>query len=137
MRPRLDKENRGFPRGVSEYMFSVRWHGFLYVPETGQHRFDLKLGTQNGARMQLGGQWVLGDQAVHLTGEREQHVRWIRLKKGLYSLRLDFYHKGGHHGKYRCHFDWQVGKKPSGKLNLEYYLYYDPKVPGTPPPPKK
>lgn len=70
--------------------FSVRWEGFLRVPEAGEYTFYLH--SDDGARLFLNGRLVIDNWGNHSAVEKDETVE---LASGKVALRVDYFENVG------------------------------------------
>ncbi|MEM8557046.1 MAG: G8 domain-containing protein [Bacteroidota bacterium] len=66
--------------------YTVRFYGFLNVPETGDYRFVLD--AKEGGALHIDNEVVVWSSRP---GQPEAHEGWVRLKKGYHAIAVDHY----------------------------------------------
>jgi hypothetical protein len=75
--------------------FAGRWTTKWRVDKGGKYRF--RLGSDDGSRMYLNNKYYLNNDGLH--GFRVKYSGWGTIKAGqLYSIRVEFFERGGHAG---------------------------------------
>ncbi len=99
--------------------FSVRWVGYLYVPEDGDYTFYLT--SDDGSWLWIDGNLVVDNGGLHAPREKSATVH---LKKGYHPIEVRFFEN---HGGAVVRLEWErkVERTPEKKfLNATWEAYY-------------
>lgn len=78
--------NRSPASGVGYNRFSVRWDGYVYIPQGGSSYLCVEV--DDGARVYIDGRVVIDDWAVQ---PMHRSCRKVRLKKGWFPLKVEYF----------------------------------------------
>ncbi len=95
--------------------YSIRWFGWLDVPETGDYMLSFKV---NGA-VKL---WIDDEQIIDFGsgGKDKETVRKVSMKQGLRFLRVDYTNSAG---SGLVHFRWEFGKQKKQTIPATYFFH--------------
>lgn len=86
-----------FP-GIASTDFSIKWHGFIKIPESGMYR--LITTSDDGSRLFIDGKQLTHDWNIQAPTESSATVN---LTKGLHKIKIEYFQGGG---GAMFHFEW-------------------------------
>jgi hypothetical protein len=103
---------------VNANNFSVRWEGFVVIPQSGRYTFIFN--SDDGCRMWLSGQELFNDWRGRAPTDSSKEVT---LEKGYYPIKIEYYEGGGGAS---ARFFWSVAGGAKQIIPAEY-LKHSPK----------
>lgn len=78
--------NRSPARGVHRDNFSVRWEGYIYIPQTGTSYLCVE--SDDGGRVYLDKALLINDWTIH---PRHKACKKVRLERGWFPIRVEYF----------------------------------------------